>query len=90
MPHYKKKNDWACRDGKGTRLHPNDLVKVDFGHITPRDRKKYRYPFNHGDIMLYMGEIRRMSGHCIVANKQGQVFWGYHTENFVLLTKDEI
>lgn len=42
-----------------------------------------KYPFKEGDMMLYLGEIVGMEGHCIIVNEEGKVFWGYHTDNFI-------
>ncbi|MCD0460144.1 hypothetical protein [Roseiconus lacunae] len=39
---------------------------------------------------IFFGEIPNMRGHCVVADHQtGQLYSGYHTENFVELTEDE-
>jgi hypothetical protein len=48
------------------------------------------YPFFHGEHLLFMGEISNMRGHVIVVNKHGQTFWGYHADNFVILSEDEV
>jgi len=42
------------------------------------------YPFKKGEGLLLLGEIKNMKGHVAVVNEKGQVFWGYHTENFVI------
>lgn len=44
--------------------------------------KESFYPFEDKEILLYLGEVKNMKGHCIVANKEGKIFWGYHIENF--------
>lgn len=33
-------------------------------------------------IVLFLGEIVQMPGHCIVALKSGMIKYGYHTDNF--------
>lgn len=48
------------------------------------------YPFEHDEIVLFLGEIVQMPGHCAVARSKGQVYWGYHTENFVEPDEDMI
>lgn len=83
------KDKWWEKDRDGKDLKYGDLVKVDLSHVKKKV-DKLRYPFVQDERLIYLGEIRRMEGHCIVANKQGQVFWGYHTFNFVLLTDDEV
>jgi hypothetical protein len=40
------------------------------------------YPFDVKFPLIYLGEIPNMRGHCIVADKTGKVFYGYHIENF--------
>ncbi len=57
-----------------------------------RDYKylSWRDDFYWGETVLFLGEIKQMPGHCIVATKEGKVIWGYHTENFRLATEDEI
>jgi len=53
------------------------------------------YPFTSGDILLFLGEIVNMPGHCAIAtiNKNlgnsGVIFTGYHTDNFIELKEDE-
>jgi len=48
------------------------------------------YPFNHGDHVLFLDEISNMPGHAIVVDKSGKVIWGYHTEQFISLTDEEL
>jgi len=47
------------------------------------------YPFKEGDLLLSLGEIKNMPGHCVVVDRNGNVLWGYHTENFREPTEDE-
>jgi hypothetical protein len=46
--------------------------------------------FRTGEVLLYLGEIQQMPGHCIVVNNEGKVFWGYHTDNFREPTEEEL
>ncbi len=48
------------------------------------------YPWEEGEHLLYFGEVLQMPGHCVVVNKKGRVFWGYHTDNFREPTEDEV
>lgn len=48
------------------------------------------YPFINGEVVLFLGEIIQMPGHCIVAKKDGRVLWGYHTDYFREPTEDEV
>lgn len=49
------------------------------------------YPFTRKGVYIFFGEIPNMTGHCIVSDFQsGQLFSGYHTENFAELPEDEV
>jgi hypothetical protein len=43
-----------------------------------------------GEVVVYLGEIPNMPGHCIIATHSGQVVWGLHPENFREPKEDEI
>ena len=65
----------------------NQLVKFK----CPKDcLSPSNYPFKNNEILLFLGEIKQMKGHCIIVNGAGKVFWGYHTNNFVEPNDDEI
>ncbi len=34
-----------------------------------------------GEMVLFMGEIPNMPGHCVFADPKGKVHWGYHPDN---------
>lgn len=65
---------------------PNQIVIFD----DPPKGYEDQYPFKTGQHFLFLGEIVQMPGHCIIVDKQGKVFWGYHTDNFREPTEDEI
>ena len=67
---------------------PNSLVRFEYGNVPAEYHTQY--PFNETHTYLYLGEIQNMPGHCSVANKEGRVYWGYHTDNFIELTEDEV
>lgn len=48
------------------------------------------YPFKNGDRLLFMGEIENMRGHCIIVDQHGKTFWGYHTDNFRIIPKEDM
>ena len=50
----------------------------------------YKYPFKNGDHVLLLGEIKHMPGHVAVATKDGRILWGYHSDNFRKLIKEEV
>jgi hypothetical protein len=54
------------------------------------DKHHKKYPFTEKGVYLFFGEIPNMPGHCVVADhRTGQIYSGYHTENFVELDEDE-
>lgn len=57
--------------------------------VLPKGGKESEYPFNVGDHYLFLGEITNMPGHCIVVEDSGKLRWGYHTDNFVLITEED-
>ena len=49
------------------------------------------YPFTNGEVVAMLGEIEGMDGHCIIASKKtGLIHVGYHTDNFVEISEDEL
>ena len=64
------------------------LVKFDFKTLP----KKYHsdYPFRPEDRLIFLGEIPNMMGHCVLAKEDGTITSGWHTDNFVELTEDEL
>ena len=74
------------------KLKKNSLVVFDPGVSDAEwDQKwKHAYPFNMHESVVFLGEINEMPGHCIVARKNGNVMWGYHTDNFRKIKKEEI
>jgi hypothetical protein len=65
------------------------LVKFDFDNLPPKFRTAY--PFKLGRAYVFIGEIANMLGHCVVADhKTGKIYSGYHTENFIELSEEEV
>ncbi|RKZ78055.1 MAG: hypothetical protein DRQ35_06580 [Gammaproteobacteria bacterium] len=64
------------------------FIKFDYTDLP----KEYHggYPFSKKHRYIYMGEIPNMGGHCIVMDDDGKMYVGYHTDNFVELTDDEM
>ena len=66
------------------------LVKFDYSGMTDEWVKEYKKIFDV-DIFIYLGEIPNMPGHCVLLrHSDGAHFFGYHIENFVELTEDEV
>jgi hypothetical protein len=59
--------------------------------VAPKSELRHLYPFNDSDVFVFMGEIPNMMDHCVVANVvTGRVISGFHIEDFVELTEDEV
>jgi hypothetical protein len=69
------------------RTQVNTLIRFDFQAVPVQYHRGY--PFIDNEVLLFLGEVRQMPGHCVVATKDGRVVWGYHTENFVIVPKEE-
>jgi hypothetical protein len=65
----------------------NTLIRFDFDAVPSEYHSQY--PFTRKDVLLFLGEVRQMPGHSVVATKDGRVVWGYHTENFVVIPEGE-
>lgn len=63
------------------------LVKFDTTRLTHDELRQY--PFAKGQSYLFLGEIPNMPGHCVV-ELDGKIVWGYHTDNFIELTEEEV
>jgi hypothetical protein len=64
------------------------LVRFDVSRLPRGFRLKY--PFRAGTAYVFFGEIPNLPGHCVVADhRTGQIYSGYHTDNFVELTPGE-
>jgi hypothetical protein len=65
------------------------LVRVVFDKIPVEYHAKY--PFTADGVYVFFGEIANMRGHCVVADhRTGQIYSGYHTENFEEITEDDV
>jgi len=65
------------------------LAKFDFSGLDTKYHSQY--PFSREDRFVYLGDIPQMPFHCIVARvSDGRVFSGFHTENFIPLTEEEV
>jgi hypothetical protein len=69
------------------RTPVNTLVRFDFDGVPLEHHSEY--PFTRKDSLLFFGGVQQMPGHCVVATKDGRVIWGYHTEDFVVISEEE-
>ena len=75
-------------------LKKMSLVKFNFESLNPAAFKEEdcgrHYPFSIYDKFVYLGDVVQMPGHCIVVNTTtGQIYCGYHTDNFVEISEEE-
>lgn len=74
----------------------NTLVRFDYEtFIRNWDVECYERDYEHNfpinGKFIFMGEIKQMPGHCILCNiKTGKIIAGYHTDNFIELTEEEV
>ena len=77
-------------DNVPTENTPRYLSLVRFRFDSLPVEYHAKYPFVDGRTYVFFGEIPNMGGHCVVADHQtGQLYSGYHAENFIELTDDE-
>ncbi len=69
------------------RTSLNTLVRFDFDGVPMEYHSQY--PFSRTDVFLFLGEVQQMPGHCVIASKDGRILWGYHTENFVVISPED-
>ena len=49
------------------------------------------YPFTNGEVVVMLGEIKGMDGHCVVASKDtGLVHIGFDMDNFVEILEEDL
>ena len=69
----------------------NTMVKFDYDRMPKEYWSDYKKIFPKYTTFVFLGELVQMPGHCIVCNyTTGQIVCGYHTENFIPLTKEEV
>jgi hypothetical protein len=73
-----------------TRQIPRKLSLVKFDFTDLPSKYHDRYPFIEGASYIFIGEIVNMPEHCVVASLAGEVYFGYHSDNFVELQEHEI
>lgn len=68
-----------------------------YGRRTPRERNNNSslsyeegYPWLKGEHVLYLGEIENMQGHCAVVRNGGQIYYGYHSDDFLIYKNEEL
>ncbi len=69
----------------------NALVKLEEEYAKFLKSSESDIPLIQEEVFIFLGEIPNMPGHCVVAgHKSGRIYSGYHVENFLELTEDEL
>lgn len=72
-------------------IRPLSWVKLNTSWMTKEQIEGYIEVFGRADFLLYMGEIPNQRGHCVIFNQDtGKMHVGYHIENFVEMTEEEV
>lgn len=72
-------------------IKTNTMVKFDYEGMPKEYHKHYLDKFPKNEVFVFMGELQQMPEHCIVMNyKTGKIYSGYHIEDFIPLTDDEV
>lgn len=76
----------------GKPILPFSIVAVDFSAINESERGWYEknFPWKEGTQLLFICEVRFTPGHCVVADGDGKLHWLLHTNEFRMLTEDEV
>lgn len=78
-------------NSKPTITTPRQYSLVKFDFDTLEDKYHSQMPFTRKGVYIFFGDIANMPGHCVVADhKTGQIFSGFHTDNFVELSEEEV
>lgn len=59
-------------------------------HLPKEWDDKNQYPWKNGDAVLFLGEVMGMRGHGVFVGKDGLVKFGYHTDSFKVIPRDEL
>ena len=68
----------------GRRAEEDKDNEKDFGEY------EIRYPWLKGEHVLIMGDIENMPGHCVVGRHAGVIHFGYHPDDFLIYSEEEM
>ena len=73
------------------KIKQYSLVKFDYDNIKKEFHEYYKDVFKYNAHYIFLGDIPNMEDHCIVIGVENKnIEIGYHTENFIELTEDEV
>jgi hypothetical protein len=74
-----------------SEIKVNTMVKFDYENLPKEYFEIYGKLFPKDETFVFMGELTQMPGHCILCNyNTGKIICGYHIENFIPLTREEL
>jgi len=84
--------EYEYRGADGKPILPFSIVVVDFSAMTEDGRKwaEKNFPWDEGTQFLFLSEVRFTPGHCVVVDGDGKLHWLLHTNEFRMLTEDEV
>jgi hypothetical protein len=84
--------EYCYRGADGKPILPFSIVVVDFSAVNEDSREWYRkhFPWKEGTQLLFICEVRFTDGHCVVADQDGKLQWLCHTNEFRMLTDEEV
>ena len=67
------------------------LIKLEPGYKKWLQENDKNSILLNEEVFIYFSEIPNMPEHCVISGKKtGKVFGGFHLNNFVELTEDEV
>ncbi len=66
------------------------MTKLKMFRVRPLPKGYGGYPFREGDVVLMLGEIDKMPGHCAVATQAGKVIMGFDMDNFEEIPEEDL
>lgn len=75
---------------KLTPEYRDDFSKTHKIHSLPRDKYEYYTSFYKEENLIFVGEIVNMPGHGIFIGASGKIYSGFHLDNFIELSDDEV
>ena len=67
------------------------LVYFNFETFPEKYHQEYLKTFKKKHPYVFFGEIPNMPGHCVVIDHYtGEIFSGYHTEDFIEIPEEEV
>lgn len=69
-------------------ITPLSIVKFDYSTMDATYHQYYKDLLEDSNV-LFLGEIPQCPGHCAVVTKSGVIRWMLHTDNFVVVDRED-